>query len=224
MEGTMSNTHEPDFVFRLTSEIEDAWNERRDHAVVDRLAAEHPELAEELYQFFADVVEAAFGNRTGNADPALQLADERMRSWLEGEGFRRLAQAARSSAASSTSPDTTTAPAMSFLAYLRKATGSDLTRIASALSISPAFLVGTSDHPEVIPDGARRELVRRVRTQFGLEENAILASLDYRPSPLRQAASRPRVQETPQISYPGLVQNSGLSPADEEFWLSLSTP
>jgi len=35
-----------------------AWTSTREDRLVDKLAAEHPEYAEELYEFFADLVEA----------------------------------------------------------------------------------------------------------------------------------------------------------------------
>ena len=41
---------------RLELEIEEGWNTAHDNTVVDRLAREHPALAQDLYEFFADIV------------------------------------------------------------------------------------------------------------------------------------------------------------------------
>ncbi len=45
-----------DTLDRLCAEVEIAWADRRDDAAVDRLAAQHPEYARSLYDFFALLV------------------------------------------------------------------------------------------------------------------------------------------------------------------------
>ena len=46
-----------DLLDRLCAEIETAWQERRDPSEVNRIAREHPDLAAELYDFFASLME-----------------------------------------------------------------------------------------------------------------------------------------------------------------------
>jgi hypothetical protein len=76
---------------RLREEIERAWNVRR-NIVVHRLAEEHPAVADELYAFFADVIEAEDDMEQGRKHPERAETDRRIREYLEREGYRRAAE------------------------------------------------------------------------------------------------------------------------------------
>lgn len=96
-------THTPrgpratDLVQALCEQIERTWNQHRDATIVDRLAAEHPTLAEALYEHFALIVRTELD--AGGPDPAFATLDARARRWLEGGGYARVAEVARAHAA-----------------------------------------------------------------------------------------------------------------------------
>src|SRR6201999_1413910 len=83
-------------------EIEAAWNARGDAEVVHRLAAAHPQLAQEFYEFFADLLDAR--DDLGRARPEYDALNERVSEFLRREGDARAA-AARHTAASSATTD-----------------------------------------------------------------------------------------------------------------------
>jgi hypothetical protein len=58
MEHLMFDSPHAKLLSACQLEIELAWNNAMDDSPVHRLAEAHPELAEELYAFFADVMEA----------------------------------------------------------------------------------------------------------------------------------------------------------------------
>src|SRR6266516_3276868 len=92
MEHSMEESTKANLLARLMDEIERAWNARRDHEIVHRLASSHPALAEELYEFFTDVVEAA--DDLDRDRPEFAASGRRIREWLEREGYSRAAAAA----------------------------------------------------------------------------------------------------------------------------------
>lgn len=74
----------------LFSRIEIEWGKNRNDNIVDQLAAEHPELAIDLYEFFALLIGLELDDKEGNGteeDDGDQVADEKMKNWLETEGF-----------------------------------------------------------------------------------------------------------------------------------------
>jgi len=87
---------------RLMEEIERVWMEDRDESVVDRLAKEHPELAEELYLFLATLVDAT--DQLGRPRPELAQSAARTRAWLEREGLARAARAVAEGRSTETPP------------------------------------------------------------------------------------------------------------------------
>src|SRR5690348_14999990 len=95
MESSMSGGNDQEQLFHLMEQIERAWMEHGDYALVDRLAAQHPALAEKLYSFFATVVDAP--DELDRSRPELEKQSKRVRDWLhEGGGFAIAAAAAES--------------------------------------------------------------------------------------------------------------------------------
>src|SRR3954466_12263637 len=81
VEPPMSESPDASLLSACQLEIEHAWNASRDDAPVHRLAAAHPELAEELYEFFACVIEAEDGHDRPRSESAAM--DRRVRELLE---------------------------------------------------------------------------------------------------------------------------------------------
>src|SRR5436309_12114380 len=168
MEHNMEETTKANLLARLMEEIELAWNARREYEVVDRLVRANPTLADELYEFFADVVEAR--DELDRDHPEFTASDKRIREWLEREGYRRAAAAAAAAGTPTTTPTVTPrtqstarqvaergarVPPTTFLSVLRQATGEGVTALADALDITPDFLIVVSENADAIPPKAR---------------------------------------------------------------------
>lgn len=70
---------------RLYGEIERAWRERKDRAVVYHLAQEYPAVRDELYEFFEDLV-------LGDGDEVssdIADAEERVARWIQSTIYAR---------------------------------------------------------------------------------------------------------------------------------------
>lgn len=217
-----------DLLPRLRDEIERAWNARQDHELVHRIAAEHPALADELYDFFADMIEAQ--EDVGRPRPELADSARRVREYLEREGYQRAA-AAKGAATTSITADSPTptrrvaeqhGEPRTFLGFLRGETGQSVHALADAIGITPDFLVVVSENGAIVPTKARNELVKRVRKVHNLSEAELLASLAVAPPAQRVAASRPKAYTAKTVSFEALVNASGLDPEQKEYWRSLA--
>lgn len=99
----------------LFSRIEIEWGRNRNADIVDELAAEHPELAIELYEFFALLFELELDDDGGDKaeDEGEGSANEKMKNWLETEGLEIALRAASDECKTSimtTSPPATPVP------------------------------------------------------------------------------------------------------------------
>lgn len=240
--GEQADTN--DLLPRLREEIERAWNARRDYDVVHRLAEEHRSLADELYDFFADMIEAE--TELGRERPELAAMDDRVREFLNREGYQRAAEAkiaatntGGTAAAAGTDPVGTLpmqkaaergqesfkarpeVKPTTFLALLRQATGESVEALASALDITPTFLVLVSENGSSLPPRAQEELARRAARALKLNERALIESFSVAPQALKQAASRPKAFSRERPSFAQLVKSSDLDAKRRVYWLAL---
>ena len=229
----MANTNNSELLNRLTEEIERGWNERRDHEIVYRLATQHPELAGELYDFFADVIEAEDGY--DQPRPEREGMDTGILDWLRSEGFARAAAAAADAGATSVSSPTmpakepvdlpgapSPAPGKTFVAYIRRATGKSVQALAKEMDIPPDFLVDVSDNAHVLSTGARTEIVRRAERVKNLDASIVLATLSRSaPASELKAASRNKPYAAARLTYADLVRRSSMDDAHRAYWLGL---
>jgi hypothetical protein len=88
--------HNDEVLDALFEQIERAWNARKDPTLVDRFAAEHPEHADALYDFYILLAQAEI--ELDQSRPELAPSDARIKSWLKTEGFARAAIQANSPA------------------------------------------------------------------------------------------------------------------------------
>jgi len=158
----MSGRNDQDQIFDLMEEIERAWMERGDHSVVDRLAAQHPALAEKLYLFFATVVDAP--DELDRSRPELAEQSKRISDWLrEGGGFAAATAAGETDNSQTASPFTggrtplsSSPPPPTFFGLLKHVSDShDPEAMASRLDVSVDFLREVSKHtdrPVLQPD------------------------------------------------------------------------
>jgi hypothetical protein len=203
-EYPMSESSDAELLSACQLEIERAWNEAKDDGPVHRLAADHPELAEELYEFFACVIEAE--DELDRPRPDFAEMDRRVRAMLG---------VAEEDAAVKAQP--------SFLALVRGVTGESVDAIAVGMEVTADFLVVASEEGKVVPVAARVELVRRargLRNMGDVNESELMVSFDAPPS-LRRAASR-RTAFTPStVTYDMVVKHSTMSDESKRFWLGL---
>jgi hypothetical protein len=181
-------------------EIEERWNDARDDSPVRRLAAAHPHLADELYDFFTCVVEAE--DELDQPHPERAEMDRKVREMLRRSG----------------SGDTATP--RTFLALVRDTSDRFVDDIAVAMDVTPDFLVDASDNGKTLPLKARAELVRRARTFCDIDEDEGVASFDV-SSAHRRAASRTAAYPARTATYADIVVRSRLSDEAKRFWLGL---
>lgn len=208
----------------LLRQIEQAWYEQPDYRLVDKLAAENPMLAKELYEFFALVVKSR--REYGERRPELAEDSKRTRGWLEREGFAIAAAARRGAHTTTTGEEMTATPTeaaapspASFIATLKKLTGeTSLKTLASELDIPPQFLVLVSEHSETLTPDARSELVERATRNRKIAPEILSESLSG--GQYQVAASRDTPIQKGTLTYEQLVKRAKMDKASEEFWLS----
>lgn len=185
----------------LCAAAERAWTDRRDPTTVDRLAAEHPEHAEELYDFFADLV---VGAREAIPREAARRAAERTRRWLGEEGFDRALAAARRP--------------RSFASFLRELAGPRPDEAVRRIGdVSWEFLALVSRYPAVVPPVVREELASRVARAWDLRPEACLERIEA-SSPALRAASRKRPYPPPPSTFEELLARSSLGGKARSYW------
>lgn len=67
---------------KLFAQLEQGWRQRRDRSLVSRLAETHPELRDELYEFFEDLVVGDMG-RVSNETADVE---ESVSKWIRSSG------------------------------------------------------------------------------------------------------------------------------------------
>jgi len=230
----------PEPIERLFAEIERAWMDRRDRTTVYKLADLHPELRDELYEFYEDLVLGA--NDTSSRDAG--AADARVADWLRTTGFG-IARAAAVEAQAR--PTTTVTPGSlseanqqvhdsdgspkatatgspkedePWLAFLKRRTGDSLPGLARGLTNATAeFVVLVSRHTRLVPPGVKRELARQVEERWGISANESLTCLASGPRLVR-AASRSTAFDPEPSTFDELLNRSNLTSAQKQVWLS----
>jgi hypothetical protein len=158
--------------------------------------------------------------------PDLKKADDRMLTWLESEGFGKIAHA-RQAAKESTTPVPVPTPSIqgqNLVAFLKARTHESMDSLAWALGITSRFLLDVSDHPATVPEKARLELAHRAEHKWSIARLETLRVMQRPTSelPMRRAASRSKPFTSRSVSYEGLVRRSGLDDEQKNFWLSLA--
>lgn len=228
----------------LLAEIEAAWIGRRDATVVDRLAAQHPEYAEDLYEFFADLFSA---ERRDNIPAEVENElGESLERWFEatGQHIAREAAEAALSATPTTPPAAPAAPdateparsnatgtetedaresARPYLALVEDHTGLDTGEIAERLGdgYTVELLLLTQRYPQLYPAPVRSEFASRTEQQFGIPSEQVLLSFEYQPE-LRMAASRSKAYGASPLTWEDLLQRAGLTPERQRSWADLA--
>ncbi len=192
---------------RMFAETERAWIDRRDASVVDRLAAEHPEHAVELYELFSALL---FGSSL-SGEPARRAA-ARTRAWLEEEGLDR----ARDLARLERRPP-------SFVRFLQQRTAEPPAAIARRIGdVSWEFLVQVSRYPALVPPAVREELADRIGRLWSVRPEECLDRIEA-SGPVPRAASRRQSFPPEPASFGDLLERSSLSKKQRSHWSDVAS-
>jgi hypothetical protein len=221
---------------RLCTEIEAAWEDRREYRILHHLAEEYPDLSDELYDFFAVLT----SDNDPDLPPALaQRAVARTREWLESGAYDRIVQEARAERRLTPTPATsepTTSPVSgdgsqesrgappprSFIGFLQQRTQQPPMAIAARIPhASVELLTWLGRHPDLMNSAVRRSLARAIEVSWTIPQQETLLELNS-PTELQRAASRRGAYGAPPDSFRELLRRTGLSPADQRYWLRVA--
>jgi hypothetical protein len=229
----------PELVEQLFAEIERAWMDRRDRTTVYKLADLHPELRDELYEFYEDLVLGPNAELAGD----FGAAEARVADWLRTTGFglaRSAAMSVQSSVTTAAAPGSASeehgqpsgigaSPRATssvgptkdetWLTFLKRRTGENLPGLVQSLTDATSeFVVLVSRHPQVVPPRAKRELARQIEAHWGINADESLSCLASQPRLVR-AASRSNAFGPEPTTFEELLNRSALTPAQKQAWL-----
>lgn len=202
---------------RLCAELEAGWFSTGDPSLVDKLATEHPELADDLYDHFALMIESELGL---GGDAEHTRVTEKAGEWLRKEGFQAVKDIAASHAGSTTTttPDPPPQPpsdrpnVVPFPLLSRQRTGMSGDELSQKMGVPEKLLSLVMRAPPDQRGGIPREIARRA-VAFGIVEEEAIESLN---APLRLAA-RKRTDEAP-LTLREQLGRLGLSAEELEYW------
>ncbi|MCA1568281.1 MAG: DUF2442 domain-containing protein [Acidobacteria bacterium] len=217
----------------LCAQLETAWVTGRDDAAVDRLAAEHPEHAEALYDFFALLVECELAAPPPQADAGQSAA--RTLSWLWEEGFalaNRISreESVRTPEASPDAPagvggavgprpaEQAQAAPLAYLGLLQERTGRDVDEITAGMDVEPSVIKFVQRQPADKFKRVRGEIVRRGAETWGVgeEEGAEALAMQLPMAALRRSSAE-------SLTYEQVISRSGMSAEKKRLWLELAS-
>jgi hypothetical protein len=223
---------------QLFAEIEQGWRRRRDRTLVYRFAETHPELRDELYEFFEDLVVGDMGRVSSETADA----EESIAKWIRSSGVDLAIAAAKHERPRTTTteanpvlaavpPDTAPARVPSteservragddtWIAFLRRRVRQSLPKVASALpNVTVEYLVLVSRHPDSVPSGVCKALAQFVENQWQVPADESLQCLSNQRLVIR-AASRSRPFGKEPSSFDELLERSALTSEQKTFWL-----
>jgi len=208
----------------LCAEIEIAWKDEGDDGRVDELAAAHPDLSEELYEFLADLIEVELSD--AGDDQGDDGFSTFVKNWLEGGGYKTAQSFARQEALKTTlsSPSTPDTPPsapgqiLPFVGLLRTKTGLATRDIAKRMGqdeVSVELLTLVSRFPQVVPAPVCKELVQRV-VPLGVNEQEAYNSFVTPTSQI--AALRDSEFPNEEMSFELLLERSNLRAKARRYW------
>jgi hypothetical protein len=239
--GTAASPAEPkgdreDRLFQLCDRSERGWSLNRDSEVVHALAAENPDLAEDLYEFFADLVDSEGGIVV--PPEALAYAERRVKEWLDSEGHEMMRRVAREACgAASSTPTSPTPPAGSaepgrtaggddeepgqgYIGYLQECTGLEPGELIKVLEVPPDVYMFVVKDPGGTPPPVKDELAERAALRAKANREKARKCLDQK---LPKAAHRKTPYAEKGRKFSEMVRASRtISKKDKQYWLSLA--
>ena len=225
----------------LCAQIEIEWNSSRNADLVDELAFQHPELASELYEFFAVLIQTEIENEDENGNGGIEEdSDKRLAEWLQNEGFAiALKAGANACHNDSTSPTDAkltvqakvrtnaagyipndSAPTGKLITYdkflraAQKRENMQAKQIAAEINTPLPLIFIAEENFDPQFDPLRDELSGRYARRFGRNEQQARASF----RPVAMVASTGKTIMT-RHTVENIVKN--LPKAERDFWLTL---
>lgn len=224
----------------LLLKLEREWERAGDPGIIDRLAEENPERADDLFDYFAFLVDADSGLLNDAEDDARMAGF--VARWLESEGLsmaRTIASETRRRGSGTTQAGTPTVDLpngrsagvlpqtgelglgrMSLSGFLSRATGRKPSEVIAALGVPPGLMAALSAHHESIPLPVREALAERAQRSLGVDRDRVLDCLRSAPN-LPVAASRETPYENKRLAWSEVVRMAGMSADEERYWLSV---
>ncbi|HEX8361390.1 MAG TPA: hypothetical protein VF613_14850 [Longimicrobium sp.] len=195
----------------LLAEIETAWEERGDDQVAERLAAAHPEHADDLYAFFE-----AITTDDGELPPGVGAAAVRNTlAWLREEHEPPVGDPPPAGGTGG-APG---APPRNLMGLLCDESGKDPGTVASAIEDAPLELITAfATYPRLVPDAARDEFASRSARALRIDEARVRRKFDD-DAQLPMAASRHGAYAAPPSTYEELLRQFGVPARVRKLWI-----
>jgi len=103
---------------------------------------------------------------------------------------------------------------------LRKYTGLPAPTVAKELGVPLAFLSAIDRYPESVPYSWRAEISARAERILRISRNVVMASFE---NSLHFELAALSDNSTDTINYEEILEQSGMSDEDKQFWLSLAS-
>lgn len=206
----------------LLAQIREAWTTRRDTALVHRLATEHEEHADTLYDFLDHLVDLDLDARTPDTRGRAAFADT-VRAWRDDYHSSPGTDDCGGAPPDGSNPADTLPP--SVLRLVKSRTGRRGREIEQDTGMRPAFFSKTSQHSEHLPASWGREIAVRTHRAYSGEvtEAEVFDSWQHGHRTDRQAASRSSAVDNSAPTSEDILDMCGVTDPDERaFWLGLA--
>lgn len=208
----------PTLLPTLLAQIREAWAERTAVDLVHRLAADHEDLADDLYDYLDYLADLDLDDVSPDTRNRSAFA-EAVRTWRD----RNLPPSESPNPSDcGTSPPATPRP-LSLVKLAKTRTGLRSREIERRTGLPCALLTKVGQYRRHLPRSWGREVERRFSTGLGIDAEETRASYEAGYSPVRDAASRSGEIDGRVPTPEGLLDMCGVSDPDERaFWLSLA--
>ena len=228
-----------DRLAELFSQLERGWLDNQNRQLVYQLSGENPDLQEELFEFFEDLVLEA--EEQPVAESVLE-AEDRVHQWLLSAGSN-IAHISRPQTPCTTSLESvlgvrSSPPEVlsrteeekldepsqgskteSWLLHLRRCSKKTVPQIASQFeNVTTEFLVLVSRHPRLVPAKGKIKLAQDAERVCGVPVDDSRQFLEMQPALVR-AASRSQPFEKEAQTFEELLDRAALSREQRAFWL-----
>ena len=228
-----------DRLAELFARLERGWLDNQNRQLVYQLSEENPELQEELFEFFEDLL------LEGEEQPVPQgvlEAEDRVHQWLVSSGSP-IADNLRTQTPSTTSleasgkfgyslPDASSATKEekggasssgsktdNWLLYLRRCSKQTVPQIASQFeNVTTEYLILVCRHPGLVPAQGKIKLAQDAQRVWSVPVHDSLRFLDTQPTVVRAASRSQPFEKEPQ-TFEELLDRAALTREQRHFWL-----
>jgi hypothetical protein len=211
----MPSMNEP-VLTSLFAQIEHEWEERGDTELVEKLAEQYPQYADDLFAFFDAILSEDDELPAGAGAAAVRDTLE----WLKEE--HAAARAERAAAPSAAMNASGPSPPQDLLGFLCSETNKAPRAVAAEMEDTTVeLLLKFSEYPQLVPAGARRAVALRAHRGLGVDPEKIRRKFDD-PTHFAMAASRTGAYGTAPATYEELLDRAALSPDLRARWLAFA--